>query len=191
MVDGSVGVRGENVHKVGDYLRGRPHFRNKALARGQVADTEGECGQHTDRVRTEKVISRSSTAGTGDATGSTSHVLLSDCSVPGTTLDFEDPAGSKTGKAGPLPIPSGSVRGGTTIGTRRKFRTERWRVLCLPCLPLLFLALKTPIHPLFLFLFCLFAFSRAASPAYGGSQAKGRVGAVATGLHHVTATPDP
>ena len=27
--------------------------------------------------------------------------------------------------------------------------------------------------------------------AYGGSQAKGRIGAVATGLHHNTATPDP
>ena len=40
---------------------------------------------------------------------------------------------------------------------------------------------------LFLFfcfvLFCLFAFSRAAPVAYGGSQARGQIGAVATGLH--------
>ena len=32
------------------------------------------------------------------------------------------------------------------------------------------------------FFFCLFAFSRAALEAYGGSQARGLVGAVATGL---------
>ena len=37
---------------------------------------------------------------------------------------------------------------------------------------------------LFLFLFfCLFAFSRAAGMAYGGSQARGRIGAVAASLH--------
>ena len=57
------------------------------------------------------------------------------------------------------------------------------------------------------FFFCLFAFSRAASAAYGGSQARGPVGAVATSLHQshsnagsepclqpspqLTATPDP
>ena len=34
----------------------------------------------------------------------------------------------------------------------------------------------------FFFFFCLFAFSRAAPEAYGGSQAKGLIGAVATGL---------
>ena len=33
-------------------------------------------------------------------------------------------------------------------------------------------------------LFCLFAFSRAAPAAYGGSQAKDLIGAVATSLHH-------
>ena len=33
------------------------------------------------------------------------------------------------------------------------------------------------------FLFFFFAFSRAASVAYGGSQARGPVGAVAAGLH--------
>ena len=54
------------------------------------------------------------------------------------------------------------------------------------------------------FVFCLF---RAAPAAYGGSQAKGPIGAVAAGLHHshshirseprlrptpqLTATPDP
>ena len=32
------------------------------------------------------------------------------------------------------------------------------------------------------FVFCLFAISWAASAAYGGSQARGRIGAVATGL---------
>ena len=56
----------------------------------------------------------------------------------------------------------------------------------------------------FFFFFCLF---RAATMAYGGSQARGRIGAVATGLHQshknvgseprlrptpqLTATPDP
>ena len=35
----------------------------------------------------------------------------------------------------------------------------------------------------YLFIFCLFAFSRAASAAYGDSQARGLIGAVATGLH--------
>ena len=56
-------------------------------------------------------------------------------------------------------------------------------------------------------LFCLFAFSRAAPTAYGGSQARGLIGAVADGLRqghsnagskpHVKpppqlmATPDP
>ena len=34
------------------------------------------------------------------------------------------------------------------------------------------------------FFFYLFAFSRAASAAYVGSQARGLIGAVATGLHH-------
>ena len=39
----------------------------------------------------------------------------------------------------------------------------------------------------FCFCFCflgLFAFSRAASAAYGGSQARGLIGATAAGLHH-------
>ena len=34
------------------------------------------------------------------------------------------------------------------------------------------------------FLFCLFAFSRAVPEAYGGSQAKGAIRAVASRLHH-------
>ena len=34
-----------------------------------------------------------------------------------------------------------------------------------------------------LFCFCLFAVSRAALAAYGGSQARGLIGAVAAGLH--------
>ena len=36
----------------------------------------------------------------------------------------------------------------------------------------------------FWILFCLFAFSRAASTAYGDSQARGLNGAVAAGLRH-------
>ena len=32
--------------------------------------------------------------------------------------------------------------------------------------------------------FCLFVFSRAAPEAYGGSQARGLIGATAAGLHH-------
>ena len=59
----------------------------------------------------------------------------------------------------------------------------------------------------FFFFFCLFAFFGAAPAAYGGSQARGRIGAVGTGLHQshsnagsepclrpmpqLTATPDP
>ena len=58
-----------------------------------------------------------------------------------------------------------------------------------------------------MFVFGLFAISRAASAAYGGSQARGLIGAVAAGLHQsysnvgselrlrptpqVAATPDP
>ena len=56
-------------------------------------------------------------------------------------------------------------------------------------------------------IFCLFAFSRAAPAAYGGSQARSRIGAIAAGLHQshsnagseshlrptpqLTAMPDP
>ena len=36
----------------------------------------------------------------------------------------------------------------------------------------------------FLFFFCLCAFSGAAPAAYGGSQARGLIGAVAAGLRH-------
>ena len=36
----------------------------------------------------------------------------------------------------------------------------------------------------FFFFFCLFAFSRATPAAYGGSQARGLIGAVAAGLCH-------
>ena len=60
----------------------------------------------------------------------------------------------------------------------------------------------------FIFLFfCLFAISWAAPMAYGGSEARGQIGATAAGLHHshsharseprlrptpqLTATPDP
>jgi len=37
---------------------------------------------------------------------------------------------------------------------------------------------------MFLFVFVFFFFFRAAPTAYGGSQAKGRIGAAAAGLHH-------
>ena len=36
----------------------------------------------------------------------------------------------------------------------------------------------------FFLFFGLFAFSRAAPAAYGGSQARGPIGAIVTGLHH-------
>ena len=36
----------------------------------------------------------------------------------------------------------------------------------------------------FFFFFFLFAFSRAAPTIYGGSQARGQIGAVAASLHH-------
>ena len=57
------------------------------------------------------------------------------------------------------------------------------------------------------FIYLFFAFSRATPAAYGGSQAQGRIGATAAGLHHshskagsktslqptpqLTAMPDP
>ena len=46
---------------------------------------------------------------------------------------------------------------------------------------------------LFFFFFCLFAISWAAPTAYGGSQARGPIGAVATGLHqsHSNAGSEP
>ena len=37
---------------------------------------------------------------------------------------------------------------------------------------------------IYLFIYCLFLSSRAAPAAYGGSQARGLIGAVATGLRH-------
>ena len=40
------------------------------------------------------------------------------------------------------------------------------------------------IFLLFIYLFCLFAISWATPAAYGGSQARGLIGAVAAGLHH-------
>ena len=36
----------------------------------------------------------------------------------------------------------------------------------------------------FIFIFCLFAFYRATPAAYEGSQARGPIGAVTTGLRH-------
>ena len=46
------------------------------------------------------------------------------------------------------------------------------------------LLLRNSLRANFFFFFCLFAFSKAAPVAYGGSQARGLIGAVATGLHH-------
>ena len=42
-----------------------------------------------------------------------------------------------------------------------------------------------------LFVFVFFDFSRAAPTAYGGSQARGLIRAVAAGLHHSHATSEP
>ena len=39
------------------------------------------------------------------------------------------------------------------------------------------------VNAFLFFFFCLFAISWAAPDAYGGSQARGQIGAVATGLH--------
>ena len=41
---------------------------------------------------------------------------------------------------------------------------------------------QVPVIYLFIYLFCLFAISWAARAAYGGSHARGRIRAVATGL---------
>ena len=45
----------------------------------------------------------------------------------------------------------------------------------------------------FFFFFCLFSFSRSAPAAYGGSQARGQIGAVASGLRlsHSNAGSEP
>ena len=43
----------------------------------------------------------------------------------------------------------------------------------------------------FFFFFCLFAFPRATPVAHGGSQARGRIEAVATGLHHSHSNTGP
>ena len=69
------------------------------------------------------------------------------------------------------------------------------------------LCLSFSFFPSFFFFFCLFAFSRASPAAYGGSQARGLIRAVAASLCHshsnagseprlqptpqLTATPDP
>ena len=47
----------------------------------------------------------------------------------------------------------------------------------------LYTLLQDLIHFVILFYFCLFAISRAAVMTYGGSQARGRIGTAATGLH--------
>ena len=44
---------------------------------------------------------------------------------------------------------------------------------------------------IFFFFLCLFAFSRAIPMAYGGSQARGQMGAVAAGLHHGRSNTGP
>ena len=49
-------------------------------------------------------------------------------------------------------------------------------------LPTYHLGSPTQSH-VFIIIICLFAFSRAAPAAYGGSHARGLIGAVATGLH--------
>ena len=43
----------------------------------------------------------------------------------------------------------------------------------------------------FIYLFCLFAISRAASVAYEGSQARGPIRAAAAGLHHSNMGSEP
>ena len=45
-------------------------------------------------------------------------------------------------------------------------------------------ALKSKNEIMYVFIYCLFAFSRAAPAAYGGSQARSRIRAVTAGLHH-------
>ena len=42
-----------------------------------------------------------------------------------------------------------------------------------------------------LFCFLFFCFFFAAPMAYGSSQARGQIGDVTAGLHHITAMPDP
>ena len=76
--------------------------------------------------------------------------------------------------------------------------------------PLMVVTFKSPVFLKFiylLFFWSFFVFSRAAPTAYGGSHARGQIGAVASGLHHshsnsgsglplqptpqLTAMPDP
>ena len=72
---------------------------------------------------------------------------------------------------------------------------------------MLFIILYFHVTVLINFFFCLFAISWVAPAAYGGSQARGRIGVLAAGLHQshshatsqphlrptpqLTATPDP
>ena len=56
--------------------------------------------------------------------------------------------------------------------------------LCLDSLLLRYRNLCSSPLLLNIYLFFLFAFSRATPTAYGGSQARGLMGAVAAGLHH-------
>ena len=76
-----------------------------------------------------------------------------------------------------------------------------------PSLSILLQVNLKPCLGFIIIIFCLFAISWVASAAYGGSQARGRIGAVATGLYHnhsntgsephlqpipqLTAMPDP
>ena len=81
-----------------------------------------------------------------------------------------------------------SVRAETTLRAKCKCNAGEVRV---PVAPSPFSTAPTPSASTQLFLsFFLFSFSvffclfRSAPAAYGGSQARGRIGAVAAGLHH-------
>ena len=53
---------------------------------------------------------------------------------------------------------------------------------CIPTFRAALFTIAKTLKQSFFFFFCLFAFARATLAAYGGSQARGPIGAVATGL---------
>ena len=65
------------------------------------------------------------------------------------------------------------------------------KMFCKCWLLLLYVCLFLGGFLVFVFVFCLFVFFRAAPEAYRGSQARGRIGAVAAGLHHTNGRSKP
>jgi len=77
----------------------------------------------------------------------------------------------------PCPKQKKKKRDLSILGRKTIIKTESLKILILN-LDILKFAIYNS------FIFCLFAFSKATPAAYGGSQARGLIRAVATHLHH-------